>query len=77
MTREKLQEYVEKTKSYLRTTQGKANWFENVKRSYTFNQNIYAAIVTACRLRNYENISNVTVSLSINFLDDEWRFLKE
>jgi len=73
----KLAGYIEKTKSYLRSVRGKRNWFDNILRGYSFDQNINAAVITACQLRKYETIHAVMVPLAMNLIDDEWQFLRE
>ncbi len=77
MNETKLTEYIEKTKSYLKSARGRKNWFDNILRGYSFDQNMNAAVITACQLRKYENIRAVMVPLSINLTDAEWQFLKE
>ena len=58
-----LENWVDKTLRYLESDRGKENWKANTARGYNFDTNLFAAVMTATRLRMYERISEVVIEI--------------
>ena len=63
MTAEKINEYAEKTQTYLSTKDGQINWKRNVGMRYSPQQNYAAAVLRCCNISRYENLSDVVSAL--------------